>query len=87
MIRETGASSQNRLERLSRLMRNRQDRMEAAFDDLRRSTAVWRLASMIELDVVTDEDLSQFTPPTRETATGLADMLRQRSGRTGRKRQ
>ncbi len=31
---------------------------------------------MIALGVVTDEELSQFSPPTRDSATTVADLLR-----------
>jgi hypothetical protein len=50
--------------------------MANAFDDLRRSTALQRLASMIALGVVTDEELSRFSVATRDSAVALADIWR-----------
>jgi hypothetical protein len=44
----------------------------AAFNDLRRSTAIERLAAMIALKVVNDEELDQFSARTRESAKMLA---------------
>jgi hypothetical protein len=49
-----------------------------AFDDLRRSRAIERLAAMIALGVVTPEELSQFSEATRATATELANFSRGR---------
>jgi hypothetical protein len=49
-------------------------RLAAAFDDLRRSTAIQRLAAMIGLGVVTEAELGEFTAPTRESATGWAEL-------------
>lgn len=55
-------------------MKKHDESIAAAFDDLRRSTAIQRLAAMLLLGVVTDEELSQFTAGTRESAKGLADV-------------
>jgi hypothetical protein len=64
--------------RLFRLINERDASIAAAFDDLRRSTAIRGLASMIALGVVTDEELGQFSPPTRDAATALSDLHRGR---------
>ena len=66
-------------ERFLALYRHLQDRnhdMAVAFDDLRRSQAVHRLASMCSLGLVTDEELQAFSPETRqriELLLGLQD--------------
>jgi maleate cis-trans isomerase len=56
--------------------------LSTAFDDMRRSTGLERLAAMIALEVVTDEELNQFSASTRESADMLADSFR----RTGTRR-
>ena len=60
------ASAHERYQRLFRLIETRDRNIAAAFNDLRRSTAMLRLGSMIALDAVTDAELAQFTPSTRE---------------------
>ena len=40
--------------------------MADAFDDYRRSTAFWQIATMIRLGVVTDEEFAQFSGKVRE---------------------
>jgi len=50
-------------------------RVAAAFDDLRRSTAIQRLAAMISLGAVNGVELAQFTPATRASATALAEIF------------
>ena len=68
-------SAHDRYLRLVRLLLERDDRVAAAFNDLRRSTAMQRLAAMINLGVVNGVELEQFSPATRETAAALADMF------------
>jgi hypothetical protein len=75
VIQDGDSSAHDRYLRLFRLIRERDDRIAAAFDDLRRSTAIPRLAAMINLRVITHEELAQFSQATRESATGLADIL------------
>lgn len=84
-MQATGSSPHDRYIRLFRLLNERDESIAAAFNDLRRSTAIQRLASMIALGVVTDAELSQFTPATRDAATAIADLRRlRRSRRTAR---
>jgi hypothetical protein len=66
-----------------RLIRERDDDIAKAFNDLRRSTAIQRLASMILLKAVTNEEIAQFSDATRESAASFAEMFRPR--RTSRK--
>ena len=75
-IREVDSSPHERYLRLFRLLKDRDESMANAFDDLRRSTALQRLASMIALGVVTDEELSRFSVATRDSAVALADIWR-----------
>jgi hypothetical protein len=75
-IRAADTSPHEQYLRLYRLLKDRDKDIAIAFDDLRRSTAIQRLASMILLGVVTDEELSQFSEATRASATALADISR-----------
>jgi len=74
-MRDDKRSAHDRYLRLVRLLQERDDRVSAAFDDLRRSTAIQRLAAMINLGVVSSAELGQFTPATRESATALAEIF------------
>jgi len=75
-MRDTDGSSHDRYRRLFRVVQERDDSIAAAFNDLRRSTAIQHLASMIALGAVTDEELSQFSPATRDAATAVAGLQR-----------
>jgi hypothetical protein len=75
VMRDDNLSAHDRYVRLVRLVRERDDRVAAVFDDLRRSTAIQRLAGMINLGVVSSVELGQFTPATRESATALAEIF------------
>ena len=76
VIRDTKTSSHDRYLQLFRLVKEHDQNIAAAFDDLRRSTAIQRLASMLLLGTVTDEELSQFSAETRDSATALVDIRR-----------
>ncbi len=81
VVTDTNGSAHERYLRLYRLVRERDDTIAAAFNDMRRSRALQRLAAMIALGTVTTEELSQFSVGTRESATELADMLWGSGGR------
>ena len=68
-------SAHERYLRLYRLIKERDNSIAGAFNDLRRTTAIQRLAGMMLLGVVTDEDLAQFSQSTRESATALAEIF------------
>jgi hypothetical protein len=78
VMRDDKLSAHDRYLRLVRLVRERDDRIAAAFDDLRRSTAIQRLAGLINLGLVSSVELEQFTLATRESATGLAEIFARR---------
>ena len=80
-IQGADPSPHDRYLRLFRLLKERDESMAAAFDDLRRSTAIQRLAAMITLGVVTDEELDRFSAPTRDSAKVLADFSRSSGNR------
>ena len=81
VMRDDKLSAYDRYLRLVQLVRERDDRVAAAFDDLRRSTGIQRLAAMINLGVVSSVELGRFTPATRESATALAEILAPRGKR------
>lgn len=58
--------SHERFLALYRRVREGDHDIAVAFDDLRRSQAVNRLASMCSLGLVTDEELQAFSPETQE---------------------
>ena len=47
------------------LIEERDRELASAFDDMRRSTAFWRLLRMRSLGLVTDEELAGFSDETR----------------------
>ena len=49
--------------------------MAGAFDDMRRSRAIERLASLVRLQLLTDAELAQFSPDVRASAVALNDLL------------
>jgi hypothetical protein len=74
-MQDADSPAHDRYLRLFRLIKERDGRIAAAFNDMRRSTAIQRLAAMILLGVTTDEELAQFSRATRESATALAEIL------------
>jgi|SRR5579862_1445258 len=56
------------------VLRQRDKEMSAAFDDLRRSRAIFRIASMKGLGVLTEEELSSFSQETRERVDLISKM-------------
>jgi hypothetical protein len=78
VIQNARLSNHERYLRLHRLIQERDDDIAKAFNDLRRSTAMQRLASMILLEAVTNEELAQFSDATRQSATGLAEIFPRR---------
>jgi hypothetical protein len=85
VVDSTDGSPHDRYLRIFRLIKERDESMAAAFDDLRRATAIQRLAAMILLGVVTDEERGQLGPATRDSAMFLADLRRpRRKGRRAR---
>ena len=45
--------------------------MADAFNDYRRSTAFWQIAKMLNLGMLTPEDLAQFSEQTRQLLDNL----------------
>jgi hypothetical protein len=66
IIGDVHASHHQRYLRLYRLLQERDATVAAAFDDLRRSTAIQHLAALIRLRLLTGEELAGFS---RDTVT------------------
>lgn len=49
--------------------------MAGAFDDMRRSRAMERLASLIGLQLLTDAELARFSQDVRASAVALSELL------------
>jgi hypothetical protein len=62
--------------RLYKVVQDGDDEVAWAFNDLRRSTANHRLAAMVKLGLVTDEELGRFSESTRETTRLLVSLTR-----------
>jgi hypothetical protein len=69
-------SPHDRYLRIFRLIKEEDENIAAAFNDLRRSTAIQRLAAMIGLGVVEDAEVAEFSASTRESATALLKIWR-----------
>ena len=50
-----------------KLMQKRDKEVASAFDDFRRSTAIFQIAIIRKLRVITDEELGRFSESTRAT--------------------
>lgn len=74
VIDQAGDSPHERFLELYQLLYTRNRELAGAFDDLRRSTAIARLAAMRRLGVVTDDDLSTFSVETRVVVQAQENM-------------
>ena len=61
--------------KLYRFIQAQDDKVAAAFNDHRRSTAIERLATIYNLGLLTDSELSHFSQQTRTRFIGLADIF------------
>lgn len=59
-----------------RLIRNRDKRMAAAFDDPRRSNAFVKMANIIGEGLLTEEELEQFSPEAQERIKIIDELRR-----------
>lgn len=75
IIEDDAMSAPARYQDLARAIAQHNGRMGAAFDDMRRSRAVERLASLIMLQLLTDGELAQFSPEVRTAALALNGAL------------
>jgi hypothetical protein len=73
---EGGGTWHERYLRVFRTVGEGNDDIAWAFDDLRRSNMLHKLAAMVKLGLVTDEELARFTPKTRESIEMLKSFMR-----------
>jgi hypothetical protein len=58
---------------LWKLIRDRDQEIAYAFNDMRRSTAIAMIANVHELDLFTPEEFSEFSPETRDTVDRIVE--------------
>ena len=58
------------------LIRNRDQTMARAFNDPKRSMAIFQLANIVEEGLLTDDELKQFSAETREAVEVIEHMRR-----------
>lgn len=85
IARDTSTSSHERYLLIYQLIQDRDAEIAAAFNDLRRSTAIQQLAVMHSLGVLNEEVLARLSPDTQASVQGLSEILRPKKG-PGRKR-
>jgi hypothetical protein len=73
MANSEGTAHERYLE-LYYLLRERDRQLAEAFDDMRRSRAIARLAAMRRLGVITDQEMESFSAETRDTIAVLVEM-------------
>jgi hypothetical protein len=71
----SGGASHGRFLRIFSQVQKANDAISRAFDDLRRSTAVMRLASMRQQGLITDEEFSAFSEQTRSSVDTLQEAM------------
>ena len=76
-------SSHERYLAIFRLIEIRDRELADAFNDARRSTAVLHLARIQSHELLTEEELSRFSPETREIVRVLAAMARPGTNQVG----
>ncbi len=74
LCRGTVSSAYDRYSKVYKLVRERDRELARAFDDFRRSTAVMQLGIMRRMGLLTDDELSMFSEPTRIRIEGIASL-------------
>ena len=59
-----------------KLVKSQDQELGLAFDDLKRSTALWKLARMYSLGLLTEEEFGELSEGTQETVVGLLSLGR-----------
>ena len=73
-IERSGRSAHDRYRGLFQHLQKRDDDIRRAFDGFRRSTAVMQLGIMHSMDLLTTDELSRFSPETRQELEVLASI-------------
>jgi hypothetical protein len=70
----TGTSSHERYLAVFRLIEERDQQLAAAFNDPRRSTALRQLVAIQSHELLTEEELSDFSPEMRDAVRSLLEI-------------
>ncbi len=63
---DTSKTSHDRYLAIYKLVQSRDDELADAFNDFRRSTAALQLAHILSHELLTDEEMTQFSPEIRD---------------------
>lgn len=74
IVNARSQTSHERYLQLSKLIEAQDQDLAAAFDDHRRSMALWKLARIRSLGLLTEEELGAFSEPTRERVLSLVSL-------------
>lgn len=80
VIGRAGAGPHQRYLRLCELIQRRDKELRQAFDDLRRSTAIYQIAAIRALSLISDEEMGQFSDETRQFVERLSEAMPGESG-------
>ena len=72
--RDMEGTAYERYLKIFKLINERNEQLANAFDDFRRSTAVMQLGIMRRMELLTDEELVQFSEQTRIRVGGIATL-------------
>lgn len=76
MAAQEGETHHARYLALYQFIDEQNDVMARAFDDPRRSSALFQLAALVALDLVTAEELAAFTPDTQSRVEALRSITK-----------
>ncbi|HET6247320.1 MAG TPA: hypothetical protein VFE47_06415 [Tepidisphaeraceae bacterium] len=76
LLADSKKTSRERYVDIKELMKEEDEDFAVAIDDLRRSTALLKLAAMVYRKLLSDEELSRFSPETRVAVDRLMGAFR-----------
>jgi hypothetical protein len=85
IAKDTSTSHHERYLLIYQLLQDRDADVAAAFNDFRRSTALRQLAMMYGRDILSDEDLAQFSSETQASVRALSEIFRPKKKESGGK--
>lgn len=86
IVKDSGLSAHERYLDLLQMLHEQNAAMETAFDDMRRSTGLQRLAAMVGLNVLTRDELAGFNADVQDTARELSQHFSPRRKTATRRR-
>lgn len=69
-----GKTAHERYLKVYRLIQDRDEELARAFNDPRRSTALYQLMAIVSLKLITPEELATFSPATQQSVATLLDI-------------